>query len=62
MARPQFRQSDLQKALKAARAAGFEAGEVRIIGGEIRILARSVAVNSDDVLDEINRWAAHGKG
>ncbi len=59
-----FRQSDLAKALRAARQAGFDLEEAVITpSGEIRLLRRGEAIarTPGDVRREIEGWA-HGKG
>lgn len=56
MAKGSVRQGDLQKAIRAARAAGFDLGEVRICDGEIRLLARGDIQGDPDVRSEIDRW------
>lgn len=59
-----FRQSDLTKAIRAARRAGFELEEAVITpAGEIRLLRKGegAARTPEDVRREIEGWA-RGKG
>lgn len=61
--RVRFRQDDLKRALKGAKAAGVEPEEARILPtGEIRLMLRSSDAPSStarEVCEELADWARH---
>ena len=56
-----FRQVDVTRALRAARAAGLQVAgyEIDPVTGKIIVKTASTAGTADPVVDEFEKWKAH---